>query len=118
MKTFREDIKKIYDEEKGVLVLMILNCLFGLFLVVLSIIKMAETGTVVKVGYSDLSGYENGRTIDLAVYLILGFCFAILHDFLAVKIFHKRGRMMASFFLVVSMLLSVAAGIVLGRLTS
>lgn len=118
MKELREDIVKIFDEQRGLLVLLILNFLLGVGLAVMSIVQVANGGTVAKVGYSDLTGYQNGNANEYLSFLILGIVFGIIHDFLGVKIFHKRGAVMATFFMVVTMMLTVGAMITLGRLTN
>lgn len=116
MKYFKEDIKKIYKNERLMLVMMIFNFLLALALIIFSLIKLNPASSVIKVGYGDIGGYRDGAWTDLIAFPLLGLMFGILHNFIAVRIFHKRGAGMTKFFLVTTTVLIIGAFIVLVRL--
>lgn len=117
MKDFKEDIKKIYAKERIMLILMILNFLAATALIVFSLIKINPSSSVIKVGYGDIGGYRDGSWTDLIAFPLLAITFGILHNFIAVRIFHKRGAGMTKFFLITTTLLIIGTFIVLVRLT-
>ena len=116
MDTFKADITKIYQTERGVLLLMILNILASIFLIVFSLINLNPSSAVVKIGYGDIGGYRDGSWFDMLTFPILAFIFGILHSLIAIRIFHKRGSGMTKFFLLATTLLIVGAFLVLIRL--
>ncbi len=115
MKSFKEDIVKIYQTERGMMVLMIINLLLTIALFVFAIIKLKPDLSVIRVGYGDMDGYREGSWIDMLAYPILAIVFGILHNLLAVKIFHKRGGGMAKFFLLITTALILGTALVLAR---
>lgn len=116
MKDFKEDIKKIYKNERLMLIMMILNFLASIALLIFSFIKINPASSVVKVGYGDIGGYRDGSWTDLIAFPLLAILFGILHNFIAVRIFHKRGAGMTKFFLITTTVLIIGAFIVLARL--
>lgn len=116
MKTYLEDFKKIYFEERWMLVLMILNLVASIVLLVFSIVNLNPNSAVVKIGYGDIGGYRDGSWTDLFVFPILACIFGILHGLVAVKIYHRRGAGMTKFFLITTTMLIIGAVIVLVRL--
>lgn len=117
MKDFKTDIAKIYHNERLTIVLMILNLLLAIALAVMGLVKLNPTSSVVKVGYGDIGGYRDGAWADLIAFPLLAILFGILHNFIAVRIFHKRGAGMTKFFLITTMVLIAGAFVVLLRLT-
>ncbi len=117
IKDYKEDIIKIYHSERVTLVLMIMNFVLSLALAIFSFIKINPASSVIKVGYGDIGGYRDGSWTDLIAFPLLAILFGIMHNFLAVRIFHRRGAGMAKFFIVVTTMLIVGAFIVLVRLT-
>ena len=59
MKTYIEDIKKIYFEERWMLILIILNFVASIVLLVFSIVNLNPNSAVVKIGYGDIGGYRH-----------------------------------------------------------
>lgn len=116
MKTYIEDIKKIYSEERWMLILIILNLVASIILFVFSVTKLNPNSAVAKIGYGDIGGYRDGSWTDLIAFPILAIVFGILHSFIAVKIYHRRGAGMTKFFLITSSMLIIGAFIVLIRL--
>lgn len=117
MKDYKEDFKKIYQTERLTLVMMILNLLAALALAILGLTKLSPNASVIKVGYGDIGGYRDGSWTDMIAFPLLAILFGVLHSFIAVRIFRRRGAGMAKFFLVTTTVLLVGAFIVLLRLT-
>lgn len=116
MKDFKADIKKIYKDERLMLVMMILNFLASIALLIYSFVKINPASSVIKIGYGDIGGYRDGSWTDLIAFPLLAILFGVLHNFIAVRIFHKRGAGMTKFFLIATTVLIVGAFIVLTRL--
>ena len=116
MDNFKEDFVKIYQTERGLLILMILNFLISVGLLIFSIVTLNPNASVVKTGYGDIGGYRDGTWVSLLAFPILALNFGILHSLLTVRIFHKRGGGMAKFFLIATTCLLLGTLLVLIRL--
>lgn len=116
MKTFKEDFIAIYQSERGLLILMILNLLISIGLLVFSIVSLNPSGSVVKIGYGDIGGYRDGTWFDMLAFSLLAIIFGVLHNLLTLRIFHKRGSGMAKFFLITTTALILGTILVLVRL--
>ncbi len=116
MKSLKSDFQKIYQNERGILIVMILNFVLSIVLMIFSIISLNPESAVVKVGYGDIGGYRDGSWIDILAFPLLAIIFGILHSLLAVRIFHKRGSGMAKFFLIITSILILGTFLVLIRL--
>ena len=116
MKDFKTDIKKIYSEERLMLIMMILNVILALALLIFSLVKINPNSAVIRVGYGDIGSYRDGSWTDLIAFPLLSILFGILHNFVAVRIYHKRGAGMTKFFLVTTTMLILSAFIVFIRL--
>ncbi len=116
MKTYLEDFKKIYKEERWTLVLMILNFIFSIVLFVYSVTKLDPNDVVVKTGYGDIGGYRDGSWADMIAFPILAIIFGVFHTFIAAKLYHRRGAGMAKFFLITTTVLIAGTFVVLIRL--
>ena len=116
MKTFKSDFIAIYQSERGILVLMILNLLLSIGLFVFSIINLNPNGSVVKIGYGDIGGYRDGTWTSMLAFPLLAIVFGVFHNFLTLRIFHKRGSGMAKFFIITTIALVLGTILVLVRL--
>ena len=116
MENFKADLKKIYQEERLMLILMIINLLASIILFVFSIVRLNPNSAVVKIGYGDIGGYRDGSWIDMLAFPLFALIFGILHNLIALKIFHKRGAGMTKFFIITTTVLIVGTFIVLIRL--
>ena len=116
MKTLKEDIIKIYHSERGILAIMILNLLLSIGLFIFSLINLNPSSTVVKIGYGDIGGYRDGTWTNMLAFPILATIFGVLHNFLTLRVFHKRGSGMAKFFLIITTILIAGTFLVLIRL--
>ena len=117
MKYLAEDIKKIYQHERFMVVLMIINFLASVVLFIFTVIHLNVDSAVVKVGYGDIGGYRSGTWTDMLTFLVLAVILGIFHNIIALRIFHKRGAGMTKFFLLTTTVLIIGAFIVLTRLT-
>lgn len=116
MSDFKEDFIKISQEERGALFLMGINLLISIGLLIFSILSLNPSASVVKVGYGDIGGYRDGAWSDLIAFSILAILFGVIHNFLAVRIYHKRGGGMTKFFLITTTFLILGTILVLVRL--
>mgnify|MGYP007070338116 CR=1 FL=1 len=85
MKNFKETIGEIYRNERGLLIVMLLNTVFALVLLIFSLIKLNPNAAVVKIGYGDIGGYRDGAWVDMLAFPLLAVVFGVLHNFLALK---------------------------------
>lgn len=116
MKVFKECFTKIYQTERTMLILMIINFLLTVGLFIFSITHLNPSISVLKVGYGDIDGYRDGTWIDMLAFPMLAIIFGVLHNLLALRIFCKRGGGMAKFFVVVTTCLILGTFLVLFRL--
>ncbi|MBR2766515.1 hypothetical protein IKD67_00270 [Candidatus Saccharibacteria bacterium] len=116
MNSFKEDFIKIYQTERGIVFLMVLNLIMSLGLLVFSIVTLNPNASVVKVGYGDIGGYRDGTWASLIAFPLLALNFGILHNLLTLRIYRKRGGGMAKFFLITTSLLVLSTILVLIRL--
>ena len=93
MKTLKEDFIKAYQNERGIIVFIIINFLLSIGLLVFSLINLNSNSSVVKIGYGDIGGYRDGTWFDMLAFPIIAVVFGVLHGLLALRIFHKRGGM-------------------------
>ena len=116
MKNLKTDIVKIYQNERGLLILMIINFILATVLFIFSIINLNPNASVVKTGYGDIGGYRDGTWLDMLAFPVLAIVFGILHSILATRVFHKRGSGMANFFLITTTVLILGTFLVSIRL--
>ena len=116
MQNFKTDFIKIYQTERGVLMLMILNLLLSIALIIFSIVNLNPNSAVVKIGYGDIGGYRDGAWFDMLSFPLLAIIFGVLHNFLTLRIFRKRGSGMAKLFLMTTTMLLLGSFLVLIRL--
>lgn len=116
MKHLKKDFINIYHSEHGILINMLANLLLSIGLLVFSIVSIDPNSSVVKIGYGDIGGYRDGTWGDMVAFPLLALIFGILHNLLALRIFHKRGSGMTKFFLIVTTTLIAGTFLVLIRL--
>ncbi|MBQ6130317.1 hypothetical protein IJI72_01325 [Candidatus Saccharibacteria bacterium] len=128
MKEIGLGFKKIFREEKGLLLLMGLLFVLGVALAIHTLIKFKVGTTMFYVGYADIGGFSGGDFLSLwnsggyrtgdywavLVFPIMGLILAVLHNMLAIQIFNRRGKGFAQLFLLMSLLVGgVAFGVLL-----
>ena len=92
MKTLIETTKKIFQEDKALLVLMIVTFILSAILFLYCVINLNTDGSVMKIGYNDVSGgYENGAWTRMLTFPILAVMYGVLHNLIAVRLFDKKG---------------------------
>lgn len=116
MKSFKEDLITIYQTERGILILMIINFLISAGLMIFAIISLNPNAAVIRTGYSDIGGYRDGSWTSLLSFPVIAVIFGVFHNLLAIRVFHKRGGGMTKFFLIATSMLILAALLVLIRL--
>ena len=116
MNTLKEDFIKIYKTSRGVLALMILNLILSVGLLIFSVINLNPNTAVVKIGYGDIGGYRDGTWVEMITFPLLALVCGLLHNIIALRIFHKRGSGMAQFFLITTIALIFSTFLVLIRL--
>ena len=116
MKYLKEDFNRIYQNERGIIILMLFNLLLATGLLIFSITRLNPGSAIVKIGYGDIGGYRDGSWYDMMTFPLLAIIFGVLHSLLATRIFRKRGSGMAKFFLFVTTCLIAGSFLVLIRL--
>ena len=116
MKKFKESFIEIYQNERGLLLFMLLNLILSIVLFVFAIIRINPNSAVVKIGYGDIGGYRDGTWGNMLAFPILAVIFGVLHGFLALRIFRKRGSGMAKFLLLTTTALILGTFLVFIRL--
>ncbi len=130
MKEIREGFRKIFREDKAVLLMMVVLFMMGLLLVLHTLIHFKAGGTTMYIGYSDIGGFNDGEWLSLwnsggyrtggwaemAVFPILGLVLGVMHNLFAVQVYGRRGRGFAIVMILVSMLVAVGAFVLLLRL--
>lgn len=117
MNHFGKEIKKAYQNERWMLVLMVFNLLLSIALIVFGFIVINPDSPIVKTGYGDIGGYRDGVWTDMLAFPLLGVIFGVFHNFIALNIYHKRGAGMAKFFLMLTTAVIIGTFIVLVRLS-
>ncbi|MDO4978992.1 MAG: hypothetical protein Q4E47_02455 [Candidatus Saccharibacteria bacterium] len=130
MKNLAENLKKIYLEEKGLIAMMAVVVILAIGLLVFSLVNLKFDSSVIKVGYGDIGryqggdwssmsnsgGYRDGAWSFMLAFPLLALVFGILHNFLAVKLFEKKGGGVARVMLIFTICLILATFVVEIRL--
>ncbi|MBR2861979.1 MAG: hypothetical protein IKB97_00250 [Bacteroidaceae bacterium] len=130
MKDIGAGLKKIFREEKGLLVMMLVLFAMGMVLVLHTLFHFKAGGTTMYIGYSDIGeftggdplslwssgGYRTGGWAEMAVFPILGVILGVLHNLFAVQAFRRRGKGFAMAVVMISMMIAVGAFVLLMRL--
>ena len=130
MKDIGAGLKKIFREEKGLLVMMLVLFAMGMVLILHTLFHFKAGGTTMYIGYSDIGeftggdplslwssgGYRTGGWAEMAVFPILGVILGVLHNLFAVQAFRRRGKGFAMAVVMISMMIAVGAFVLLMRL--
>jgi len=130
MKEIGLGFKKIFKEEKGLLFLMGGLFILGLILIVHPFLNFKTGATTLYIGYSDIGSFSGGEFLSLwnsggyrtgdfsavLVFPVIGLVIGVLHNFLAIQIFNRRGKGYALTFLLISLLIGAIVFGVLLRL--
>lgn len=116
MGNLKNTFLKLFREQKGLFIMMVVNFLFGLFVFIYTLVAIDPTSAVVRVGYGDIGGYKDGVWTNMFAFPILAVVFGTVHNFLAVKVFQRRGDGMAKVIVAISMMLLIGTLVVFLRL--
>ncbi|MBR5388964.1 hypothetical protein IK146_00075 [Candidatus Saccharibacteria bacterium] len=130
MKDIGAGLKKIFQKDKGVFLMMLLLFGMGLLLVLHTLFHFKAGGTTMYIGYSDIGGftggdflslwssggYRTGGWSEMAIFPILGVVLGILHNLFAVQAYNRRGKGFAIIVILLSILVAAGAFILLMRL--
>ncbi|MBR3233160.1 hypothetical protein IKF74_02685 [Candidatus Saccharibacteria bacterium] len=130
MKDIRAGFRKIFREDKGLLVAMLVLFGFGVLLILHTLIHFKAGGTTMYIGYSDIGGftggdplslwnsggYRTGGWAEMAVFPILGLILGVLHNLFAIQAYERRGKGFAVTMVLLSILVAVGAFVLLLRL--
>lgn len=117
MKDASTALKKIYSEDKLILVMIGVNLFLSIILLIVGITSLAPESAVVKVGYGDIGGYRNGPWTEMLAFPLLAVALGPLHSVIALKIYNHRGAAITKFFLLVTTVVIAGTFVVLSRLT-
>ena len=127
----KETLGDIYKNHRKLFVLMIILTVLSVGLLVFSLLNLKVSSSTVHVGYSDIgsyqggdfaenqgsSGYISGRWVDMLAFPVLAIVLGVLHNFIVIRLYKKRGATSARAFVVISLLVLASAALVLWRLT-
>ena len=130
MKKFSEILREIYREHRGLFWMMILLAVMSLIFLVFSLINLKPASANVNTGYGDIGsysgedlvemqnggGYRAGKWATMMVFPILALILGIMHNFVAMKLYDRRGEGIAKGFVGISIVLVVMAFVILMRL--
>ena len=130
MKDIGAGLKKIFQKDKSLLLMMIMLFVMGLLLVLHTLLHFKSGGTTMYIGYSDIGeftggdflslwnsgGYRTGGWAEMIVFPILGVVLGILHNLFAIQAYNRRGKGFAIIVIILSMLVAAGAFVLLLRL--
>lgn len=130
MKNYGQHFGEIVREHKGLFSMMIFLAVVCLVLLVMSLVTLKPSTAVVKVGYGDIGsfagedlvemrtagGYRDGSWVDMLAFPLLAIVLGVVHNFIAVRMFVKRGDSVAKAFVLISIGVALSAILVLVRL--
>lgn len=96
--------------------MMIVLFLSAGVLCVLTVMNLRVGSTMVKIGYSDLAGYEDGKWYYMFVFAALGGVLGVMHNLITVRIYEKKGASAAMLFLAMSLGIAIGAIMYLAKL--
>ena len=130
MKDIGAGLKKIFQKDKGVILMMLVLLAMGLLLILHTLFHFKAGGTTMYIGYSDIGdftsgeflslwnsgGYRTGGWSEMIIFPVLGAVLGILHNLFAVQIYNRRGKGFAVIVLLLSILIATGAFLLLMRL--
>lgn len=117
MKELVKDFQAIYQQDRGMLVVMGVVILSSLVLIVSALIGLDPATPKLRAAqYSDLRGYVEGDWWYLISFGVLGLLLGLVHSLLAAKIYVKRGSGAALAFLCATLVAILIVTIFLWRI--
>ena len=130
MRDIGAGLKKIFQKDRGIVLMMIVLFGLGLLLILHTLIHFKGGATTMYIGYSDIGeftggdflslwssgGYRTGGWSEMIVFPILGLILGVLHNLLAIQIYNRRGKGFAIVLILLSIVVAVGAFVLLMRL--
>ena len=130
MRDIGAGLKKIFQKDRGMVLLMLLLLALGLLLVLHTLLHFKAGATTMYIGYSDIGeftggdylslwssgGYRTGGWSGMIVFPILGVILGVFHNLLAVQVYNRRGKGLAVTLILLSIIVAVGAFVLLMRL--
>ncbi len=130
MKSFRETTGEMMKNDRLAVGMMIMLLLLGIMVAIFGLISLNPEASVVKIGYGDIGryqggewssmansgGYQDGSWINVLAYPIMAVVLGVVHNFIAVEMYARKGGGITKIFLLVSIALLITTWVVFGRL--
>jgi len=130
MKDFGKTIKEIYTEHRRLLLWMIMVLLVSVGLFFYGVFSLDSSSSATKIGYGDIGsyqggdfaemqnagGYRDGGWMEMMAFPFLALVIGVLHLFITIRLYQKKGESTAEVFIVMSLLVLGGAWITLIRL--
>ena len=130
MKDLVKDLKEVYVKHRSMFTLMVVMAVFSIILFIYSMANLHPNASVVKVSYGDIGRYQGGEWSSMSnsggyhdgawqvmlVYPLFALIFGVLHNVIALRIYHKKGDKVASVFLAVTIAMILFTMLTLWRL--
>lgn len=130
MKGFKEALRGIKGEEKGLFWAMVIMLVLVVIAVIFGLASLKPESSVVKVAYGDIGryqggewssmansgGYQDGGWMNMLAYPILALVVGVLHNIIAVQMYERKGAGVAKIFVATSIGVLVTVVVVLRRL--
>ena len=130
MKDLGSNFREILKKHRGLTMMMILVLIASMILLLVTLFNLHPSSAVVKIGYGDIGsyqggdfsemqsagGYRDGNWTAMLMFVVLALVTGVMHNFIAIKLYKRRGAGTAVAFLGITFGLVVAAFIVLFRL--
>ncbi len=111
MKALVDGFRAIYRGDRKILFMMAALFLAAVWLAVLTVTSLRPEAVTVKVGYSDLGAYRDGKWYYMWVFAAFSAILGFGHNLVAVRVYEKKGASAAMLFLAMS--IGIAVGTVL-----
>ncbi|MBR3204700.1 hypothetical protein IKF81_03390 [Candidatus Saccharibacteria bacterium] len=130
MKEIGNGFKKIFKNDKDLLLLMLVLFVFGIVIGTHAILNFKVGGTTMYIGYSDIGefsggefmslwnsgGYRTGGWVDVAIFPVLGLILGVFHNLFAIQIYNRKNKGFAVLFVLLSILICIGAFVLLLRI--
>ena len=116
IKKLKEDFLTIARRRPGLLASMIALAVLSLALLIFALLQLAPGDITTTVGYGDIGGYRAGSWVETFSFVGLALIWGVLHNLIAVRLYGERGVTSAKQFVRFSLVLVLAAFVVLLRL--
>jgi hypothetical protein len=117
MKEIVANFKKIYANDRWLLVAMFFLFLVSFALEVFVFFALRPTSVMIRTGYADIGGYRDGKWHYMLSFMVLGAIVAIINNILAAKVYGKKGAGVSALFIFASIGVIILAGIYVIKIT-